>query len=167
MPPDARLTRRDLFLGRRADHRAMRPPWALPPAAFLDTCTRCSACIAACPQQVLGTGDGGFPQFDPAAGECTFCGRCAEACLPRALDPSAVTRPWQQPAVIADRCFQNHGIVCASCLDACPKAAIGRTPGRTAMPIVDPERCSGCGACVAVCPAGAIALAVVAPEAIR
>jgi ferredoxin len=31
-----------------------RPPWALPEAAFVQACTRCDACVAACP---LGRAD--------------------------------------------------------------------------------------------------------------
>ncbi len=42
---------------------------------------------------------------------------------------------------------------CSQCLDACPHDAISRT--ETGL-LIDHERCAECGACVAVCPTGAM-----------
>lgn len=139
----------------------LRPPWALAPAAFLSACTGCGACVAACPPRVLTMAQG-TPRFDPMAGECTFCHACADACEPRALQYHDDAPPWPYRARVDAACLSAQGVVCASCLDACPERAI-RIPlaVRTAA-WIDPAVCSGCGACVAICPVGAIALA--APE---
>jgi ferredoxin-type protein NapF len=53
----------------------------------------------------------------------------------------------------------RNGVVCSSCRDACPAQAI-HFPilSRLPLPEVDAEACTGCGACVSVCPVGAIAL---------
>lgn len=144
--------------------RPIRPPWALPEEAFVERCTRCGDCSAACPQHILSTGRGGFPRVDFARGECLFCGDCVRSCAHGALagwsragDGPA---PWSVRAHVDDRCLAYRGVECRSCADACEPAAI-RFPlraGGVAQPVFDPVACNGCGACYGVCPAQAIAL---------
>lgn len=150
--------RRALLRGRVRAEPALRPPWALEESGFVDACIGCQACVEACPEAVLSPGAGQLPVFDPARGECTFCARCVDACRDSAFRPAA-ERPWTLQAHIADRCLTHAGIVCASCRDACGEAAI-RFPVTSAVPapVVAADRCTGCGACVAGCPAGAITL---------
>lgn len=57
------------------------------------------------------------------------------------------------PVAIAE-CFQN--IACNPCTKACPKKAIIMEPDINARPVIDGERCIGCGLCVAKCPGLAI-----------
>ena len=159
MPAAPDPSRRALFFGRRAAEPALRPPWALAEPEFLDACTGCGACIERCPEQVLTRGTAGYPVFDPRLGECTFCGACEQACRPRALDRTVAIPPWSQLAVVGDACLPRHGVVCSSCRDACPERAI-RFPLSTAVPVpaIDVECCTGCGACVGVCPVAAISI---------
>jgi ferredoxin-type protein NapF len=147
------------FLRGTATRRPMRPPWALAEAAFVDRCTRCMACAEHCPEQILVRGSGGFPELDTALGGCTFCADCVTACEPLALDRAAGDVPWHWRAAIDTMCLASRGVVCESCRDACDAGAL-RFPliGRPAAPALDAERCTGCGACVAGCPAGAITL---------
>jgi ferredoxin-type protein NapF len=149
--------RRALLFGRRAAKPAIRPPWALAEAAFLDACTACGACVEACPENVLAIAGGGHPVFDPTRGECTFCGACARACASGAIGSSGSA--WDLAAAVGDACMPRNGVVCSSCRDACPAQAI-HFPilSRLPLPEVDAEACTGCGACVSVCPVGAIAL---------
>jgi ferredoxin len=44
-----------------------------PPGHFEDRCTRCGACVDACPESILRRGSGGFPTVDFTASACTFC----------------------------------------------------------------------------------------------
>jgi ferredoxin-type protein NapF len=137
-------------------------------------CTRCGECLTACPEKVLTSGDGGFPELhfnshsDAFLGnECTFCEACAEAC-PELLfipaDQRKEREPWNYRAVISkDLSSQNHcmtaeGIVCQSCKEVCDAAAIKMhfNDYRVAEPSVDVDACTGCGACISVCPSSSI-----------
>ena len=152
------LTRRSLLFGRQATEApALRPPWALPESDFASRCTRCDACVRACPEQVLVRGGDGLPRFVATSGECTFCGDCVQACESAALDAS-ILPPWELGARVGDGCLSARGVVCASCREACPETAIHVAPGARGPALIDAGRCTGCGACVGICPAGAIAL---------
>jgi ferredoxin-type protein NapF len=63
-------------------------------------------------------------------------------------------------ARIGRSCLALNGVFCQSCADACEARAIrfAPLPGRPPVPIVADERCTACGECAAVCPAGAIAI---------
>jgi len=154
-------SRRALFKGQARTQPPLRPPWALAEADFISSCTRCSACIDACPESIVSRGDGGFPVVDFSHGECTFCQACVQACEPRALRADGpgvdVGAPWSIKAAVQDSCLALHGVHCQTCRDACPTSAIG-FPLRVGVPhpVVDPERCTGCGACIAPCPADAL-----------
>ena len=152
------FSRRALLRGGRATAPPLRPPWALGEDRFADACTACDACIDACPERVLVRGGGGLSEFDPRRGECTFCGDCADACRAHAFGPVS-GRPWTLRARTTETCLAVRGIVCSSCRDACGDAAIAFPPTRAVpRPRVDPDRCTGCGACVSACPAAAVAL---------
>lgn len=149
--------RRSLLRGRlRPAPAPLRPPYARNDRV-LEGCTRCGACAAACPEGIIVAGDGGYPEVSFQAGECTFCGDCAGACPVSVFDLSQES-PWSQAAHIADTCFARMGIVCQSCRDACLTGAIifTATRGRPSQPHVNTDACTGCGACVSPCPAGAV-----------
>lgn len=138
----------------------MRPPWALAEEAFIDRCTRCGDCLKACPTGILAAGDGGYPSVDFKHGECTFCGDCAQACQPKAILRNEEAPTWPYRAHIAPSCLAERRIECRVCGDYCADNAIRFSPQLGACPIpeIDANRCTGCGACSAPCPANAIAI---------
>ena len=135
-----------------------RPPWALPEADFLKTCTRCGDCLPACPRGLLSKGEGGYPMVSFASKGCDFCGACDKACAPRAIDRSRAAAAWNWKAVVDGRCLAEQRVECRVCADTCDARAIRMVPeiGGVAKPQVDVAACTGCGECKAPCPTGAI-----------
>ncbi|MEW6163784.1 MAG: ferredoxin-type protein NapF [Pseudomonadota bacterium] len=155
------ISRRQFLRGDLAGRKALlRPPWALAEDAFLAACTRCGDCIGVCPTNILVLVRG-YPEVDFARGECTFCGKCHDACRPHALLRQEGKPPWRLKARIAGNCLAYREIVCRSCGDACGAAAIRFSPRvmGAAHPELIADRCTGCGACVSACPAGAVTMA--------
>lgn len=147
---------------------ARRPPWALQDdAAFTQTCTRCGACVQACAAGVLHKGDGGYPVIDFARAGCTLCGDCLRACEPKALSRTATPAPFAWRAVISNACLNLRSVECRTCVDACDARALRYTPrlGGIGRVSVDAAACTGCGACVALCPTQALSLPLEAPAA--
>lgn len=164
-------SRRAFLRGRPATPpTSFRPPWALAEASFLAVCTRCDACIAACPTGLLQRGDGGYPvpDFHPghAPAGCTFCGRCAEACQPRALLRRPDAAPWPYRVSIGEDCLPRQGVVCRTCGERCEAGAFRFPPrlGGVSLPVLATEQCTGCGACLADCPTHALRLVLTAPR---
>lgn len=154
------ITRRQFLRGDLSGRKAaLRPPWALAETDFLAACTRCGECVKVCPQHILQLVRG-YPEVDFSRGECTFCGQCRESCAAHALQATGV-KPWYLQAAVANNCLAHRDVVCRSCGDACGEAAIRFSPrlGGAARPEILNERCTGCGACVAACPAGAVTMA--------
>jgi ferredoxin-type protein NapF len=82
---------------------------------------------------------------------------CSEPAFDRIAFDTGAT-PWTLVAAIGEACLARKNVVCQSCGDACAVRAIRfrPEPGRVPMPRLDPSACTGCGACVSVCPADAI-----------
>lgn len=162
MEGSVNLSRRGFLRARPLTRRAFRPPWALPEHDFLQSCTRCEKCIEVCPTEVVRRGDGGFPEVSFSHAECTFCGACVKHCLPGALRQGAAADalPWPYRAMIGSTCLAQQDVVCRSCGDACELRAIRFRPrlGAAALPEIEMDVCTGCGACVGPCPAQAIAM---------
>lgn len=153
-------SRRGFFRGKPRPKAEIRPPWALPEIEFTDRCTRCNDCLSACPEQIIVTGDGGFPTVDFSRGECTFCGDCVTACKPDALITKAEQAPWAYKALIGPSCLPLKGVECRVCGDYCDARAIRFIPRLGGSPLaeIDPEKCTACGACVAPCPVNALTI---------
>lgn len=153
-------------VARRARHW-IRPPWALDELEFLLACTRCDACIEACPHQTvfalpmrLGPTVAGTPALDLLNHPCHLCEDwpCTTACEPGALrlpevdeDEQAV-RLWPRLAVAridTGRCLPWQGPECGACQGACPVP--GAMHWSMERPRIDPARCTGCALCLAAC----------------
>ncbi|MCB1418990.1 MAG: ferredoxin-type protein NapF [Notoacmeibacter sp.] len=146
------LNRRQLLTAGRPEQERPRPPGVT--SATLDACTGCEACMAACPECILTLANGKVA-VDFSGGECTFCSSCEDACPEPVFTGSRV---MAHVAAISDSCFVHAGIACMTCRDACPQEAIRFLPrlGRPFQPLLAAQACTGCGACIAPCPAGAI-----------
>lgn len=151
------LARRRLFSRKTVEDSAIIMPWVKSAASFTDDCTRCGKCVSACETNVIINGDGGFPTVDFSRGECTFCYQCADVCPEPIFLPQA-SAPWQIKADIKQNCLAYQNVECRSCGETCDTMAIQfkLQLNKVAQPVINVDDCSGCGACVSVCPTAAI-----------
>lgn len=154
-------SRRALFARLRDGKAQLRLPWAIGEDDFLEACTRCGSCIAVCPTRVVKSGHGGYPVVGFEAAGCSFCGKCAEACRDACFFPVAertTATAWTLKASVAAGCVETKGIACRMCDDACEARAIRFRPqgGGRSLAEIDTAHCTGCGACVSICPVKAI-----------
>ncbi len=105
---------------------------------------------------------------------CDFCARanggvplCVEACPSGALgtadDIDPATLVLGRAELDSDLCLAYRSSYCAFCYEACVKAhgeedaaiyfknAAADGESSTKLPVVDAEKCNGCGACEAIC----------------
>jgi MauM/NapG family ferredoxin protein len=143
----------------------LRPPGALEEEAFLSACTRCFKCGNACPNDCIhfaGLEDGLEEAFTPSivAREraCILCGECADVCPTGALQPFEATREgWAESVdmglarVNEAMCYSFNGRTCGACYRACPLAGSAMKIGIFETPLVQPEKCVGCGLCEQAC----------------
>lgn len=144
---------------------AIVPPGAQSAQVLGAHCTGCQLCVSACPNQVLRASDTGSGMLQPTLsferGYCRVnCVTCSEVCPAGAIRPitPAVKSSMQiGRAVIAlESCITvTDKVACTACAKICPPRVINLVGPDDApkKPVVDAERCTGCGACEYVCPA--------------
>lgn len=155
----APLSRRDFLRGRSPARGRVLPPGFL--GSRPEVCSVCTLCLEHCPSSIIVMDDG-VPSLDFSLGECSFCGECRTHC-PHAADIFA--GPVSLPHVVEIKagCLARNGIDCQACRDHCPTTAIRFRPrlGGPFLPEILDDACSGCGACISVCPVGAVSVKVV------
>lgn len=77
--------------------------------------------------------------------------------------PAADLATSEKPSLVArigEACVEPKGVACRRCGEACDAGAIRFRPmlGGRFQPLLDAAACSGCAACLPVCPVQAIAL---------
>jgi ferredoxin-type protein NapF len=142
-------TKRSLFKRKKEITTDNLLPWVIDAQQFLENCTQCTDCISVCPDDIIIKGDGGFPNID--LGEYVFCGKCADVCKEPIFTATNVS-PWQKKAIIKQTCLAPENIYCRSCAERCEAQALMFQLGISAVPMIDTDLCTGCGACVAPCP---------------
>ena len=157
---DQGISRRQFLRGDVGNRRpALRPPWFQNEQHFLARCDQCGDCLTACKTGILERDAGGYPQVNFHNGGCNFCAACVQACLTGALVQQPGVAPWSLHASInTASCLASRGVLCLVCGEHCTAQAIRfpRAAYAIAAPILSQAACTGCGACVAPCPASAI-----------
>ncbi len=132
-------------------------------------CISCQLCVSECPNGVLRPSTSlerfMLPEMGYERGYCRpECNRCSEICPAGAIKP--ISREEKSSIQIGhavinlDNCVVNtDGKSCGNCARHCPAGAISMVrsnpddPKSLKIPVVNEERCIGCGACENLCPA--------------
>ena len=136
---------------------------------FTSRCTGCQLCVQSCPNDVLRASSklDTFmqPEMSYERGYCRpECTACSDVCPAGAIQK--ITREEKtsiqigHAVWIAKNCLPlSDGVSCGNCERHCPSGAItmmpydANDPKSPNIPIVNEDRCIGCGACEHVCPA--------------
>ena len=145
------------------------PPGALSARDFARHCTACQLCVSACPNGVLRPSTDLTrlmqPEMSYERGYCRpECTRCSEVCPAGAIRPITVAEKSStrigHAVWIKQNCIPlTDGVDCGNCARHCPSGAIlmipsdSNDPGSVKIPVINAERCIGCGACENLCPA--------------
>jgi ferredoxin-type protein NapG len=151
---------------------SIRPPGAQDEPDFLASCIKCGQCVEACPFHTLRLATAeepratGVPYFEPREVPCYMCedAPCIAACPTDALLPgTAIEDARMGLAVLTDQetCLAFQGLRCEVCYRACPLMGeairLDMQPqertGKHAffLPVVESDRCTGCGKCERTC----------------
>lgn len=150
----------------------LRPPGAIEEDRFTGLCSRCGNCVRACPSRILrpDTGRAGLAGLlapvvlyrgDYCREDCRACTAvCASGAI-RKMDLEEKRRYVIGEALVdGSLCLVTLGVKdCDACARACPFRAVEMRWDEelyVGYPLVDPEKCNGCGACEVVCPAGEV-----------
>jgi len=156
----------------RAPRIGLRPPGAISEEAFLLSCTRCGECEKACPYQAIysvdmeqGKAYGKTPFIDVNLTACEYCEDfpCIQSCEPGALVKEQQYIKMGLAVVHKEHCLVYQGQYCDYCAKSCPSAFDALSMGEDNMPIIDKEKCVGCGQCAYICPAQSGAALFVKP----
>jgi ferredoxin-type protein NapG len=141
----------------------LRPPGAVAEDLFADTCQQCHKCIEVCPRECI------FPLADltPAIlarrAPCVLCNGllCTTVCPSGALQKLGRNEDVHMgtAVVIQKTCVTWHGQPCDACHQACPVPGALRL--EWAQPVVDADKCTGCGLCEFNCPTTPASIVVV------
>lgn len=145
------------------------PPGALNARDFARHCTACQLCVSVCPNEVLRPSTDLMklmqPEMSYERGYCRpECTKCGEVCPAGAIHPiTAADKSATQighAVWIKKNCIPlTDGVECGNCARHCPAGAIQMVPSdpqqedSPKIPVVNTERCIGCGACENLCPA--------------
>lgn len=146
-----------------------RPPSALPDEAFYTACLRCGNCVQACPSGIIrltyqtkSVWEWMTPTLDFSAGYCwADCHACGQVCPGGALRPFSVSEKRQfrigTAQIHTATCQLTQYKECDRCKAVCSFQAIRIVSEHlSAKVVIDPSTCTGCGACMQICPENAI-----------
>ena len=147
----------------------LTPPGSLSARNMAQRCTGCQLCISECPNEVLRPNNDWLHLMQPVMSyeqgycrpECTLC---SEVCPTGAIKP--ITKEDKSSTHIGHAVWVKKNCIpltdevsCDNCARHCPVGAIQMVPSNPEdekslkIPVVNENRCIGCGACENLCPA--------------
>lgn len=148
-------------------HKPVSPPGSVSFERFNSKCTSCHLCVSRCPNHVLVPSSLEYgleglmqPVLNFKNGFCDDdCTVCGEICPNGAILPLTVKDRKKVCMGLAvfneEKCLIiKDDIKCKNCESHCPTQAIKlEERGGKKLPVIDKEKCIGCGACEYYCPA--------------
>jgi ferredoxin len=145
------------------------PPGSHSARNFTSHCTACQLCVSVCPNEVLRPSAALAtlmqPEMSYERGYCRpECVKCSEVCPTGAIRPISVadksaTQIGHAVWIKEDCIPLTDGVACGNCARHCPVGAIQMVLSKPddhkslRIPVVNIEKCIGCGACENLCPA--------------
>jgi len=143
-------------LQRNQSAQGPMPPWHS--QISTDECRHCTApCVSSCEPGIIKRHSKdheleGIPYLTFTEAGCNFCGACATACP---LDINTDLPPSLGEVTLnTSSCLSWSGVTCISCRNYCDYDALS-LDNRGHM-LLDSEKCTGCGCCLAACPSNSI-----------
>ena len=136
------------------------PPYFEKKEDFLN-CIECQnkECLSACNEKIIHI-ENEIPVIKFGINGCTFCDECASACPNGVLKIKNKKNKINVEMLINPaKCIAWNQTVCFSCQDICEENAI--IYKGMFNPVIDLDKCTGCGFCLSVCPTFAIDLKVI------
>ncbi|HMK61917.1 MAG TPA: 4Fe-4S dicluster domain-containing protein [Dissulfurispiraceae bacterium] len=148
----------------------LRPPGAQAESQFIASCIRCGKCAQVCPYRSIKIAsilDGltmmGTPFIRAREVPCYLCMKCPPVCPSGALDRKLRQKQdVRMGSAIIDKnaCLPWQGTLCRSCYENCPIFDEAIVLDGELRPVVDKNKCIGCGICENVCPVERAAITV-------
>lgn len=149
----------------------LRPPGAHGEKDFASRCVKCGKCMEACPYIAIKPARDdagaavGTPMIDARAQACRLCEDfpCVEACPTNALRDIETRSDVKMGIAVIDEdlCIAFQGMRCEVCYRTCPlideaividyRLREGDAIHSVFAPVIDEDKCVGCGLCVERC----------------
>jgi ferredoxin-type protein NapF len=152
--------KRNFFRRAKAPFKSfLYPPYFEKKEDFLK-CIECKTkdCIKVCEENIIVLNND-IPTLNFTNSGCTFCDECAKACKLDVLTIENKKNINAEMIINPQKCLAWNNTICFSCQDICDQSAI--IYKGMFNPIIDLEKCNGCGFCISVCPADAIEIKVI------
>ncbi|WP_456480755.1 4Fe-4S dicluster domain-containing protein [Nautilia sp.] len=123
-------------------------------------CSNCESkdCLNACNEKIIKI-QNEKPVLDFSNSGCTFCDECATVCKSGVLSlPYKKNKINAEMIINPQKCIAWNQTICFLCQEVCEEFAI--IYRGMLNPVIDTEKCTGCGFCISVCPTDAIEIKI-------